>query len=136
MIAEVDVEHPLLVGSEEAVEVAADRGARPGPGEEGREPGADDQEEDAPQRERQEVRAQQAAAVDDGAPGPADAAGRGEVARRQAAENVRQEVVGQVVAHLSGGLGPAWLVDGSEAQAQRFVCFSAGGTDRIFQGLD
>ena len=89
-----------------------------------------------PQRERQEVRAQQAAAVDDGAPGPADAAGRGEVARRQAAENVRQEVVGQVVAHLSGGLGPAWLVDGSEAQAQRFVCFSAGGTDRIFQGLD
>jgi len=98
--AQVDVEHALVVGSEEAVEVAADRGARPGPGEEGREAGAGDQEEDAPQRERQEVRAQQTAAVDDGAPGSADAAGQGEVARRQAAENVRQEVFGQVVAHL------------------------------------
>jgi len=50
-------------------------------------------DEDAAQRVRQEVRAQQPAVVDDGAPGLADAAGRGEAAGCQAAEHGRQHVL-------------------------------------------
>lgn len=52
-------------------------------------------EEDAAQLEREEVRAQQAVAVHDATQRLADAAGRCEVARREAAEDVRHRVVRQ-----------------------------------------
>ena len=52
-------------------------------------------EEDPVEREREEVRPQQAVAVDDGAPAFADAAGRGEAARRETAEDASEDVVRQ-----------------------------------------
>ena len=52
-------------------------------------------EEDPVKREREEVRPQQAVLVDDGAPGFADAAGRGEAARRETAEDASEDVVRQ-----------------------------------------
>ena len=52
-------------------------------------------EEDAAQRERQEIRAQQAVVVDDTSPRLADAAGRGEAAWREATEDAREHVVRQ-----------------------------------------
>ena len=52
-------------------------------------------DEDASERQRQEVWSQQAAGVDHRAPRRADAAGHGEAARREAAENVGQHVVGK-----------------------------------------
>ena len=52
-------------------------------------------EEDPVEREREEVRPQQAVAVDDAAQRLADAAARCDVARREAAEDVRHRVVRQ-----------------------------------------
>jgi len=52
-------------------------------------------DEDAGQRAREELRAQQAVGVDDGAPRLADAPGRGQAARRQAAEDAREHVLRQ-----------------------------------------
>uniref|UniRef100_K3ZL02 Uncharacterized protein n=1 Tax=Setaria italica TaxID=4555 RepID=K3ZL02_SETIT len=52
-------------------------------------------EEDAAQRAREDVGAQQAAVVDDAAPCPADAAGRREVPRSEATEDARDHVVGK-----------------------------------------
>ena len=49
--------------------------------------------EEAVEPEREEVGAEQASGVDDGAPGFADAARRGETARREAAEDVGEQVV-------------------------------------------
>ena len=52
-------------------------------------------DEDAGQRAREELRAQQAVGVDDGAPRPADAPGHGEVPLREAAEDVGEYAVRQ-----------------------------------------
>jgi hypothetical protein len=51
-------------------------------------------EEDALEREREEVRAQEAVVVNGGAPRRAHAAGCGELARREAAEDVQEHVQG------------------------------------------
>jgi hypothetical protein len=50
-------------------------------------------EEDPVQRQREEVRPQQAAFVDDIASGRADTSGRGEAARRESAEDASEDVV-------------------------------------------
>jgi hypothetical protein len=49
----------------------------------------------ATEREGEEVRAHQLVNVDDGMPSLADAAGHGKAARRQAAEHIREQVLGQ-----------------------------------------
>lgn len=49
-------------------------------------------EEDTVEREREEVRPQQAVVVDNGAPAFADTAGHGEAARREMAEDAREDV--------------------------------------------
>lgn len=74
-------------------EVAGDgRGAAGGGGEELRARQHVEIDEYAAQRAREELRAQQPAAVDDSVPGLADdAAGRGEATRRQATEHVRSQ---------------------------------------------
>jgi len=50
--------------------------------------------EEAVEPEWEEVGAEQVSGVDDGAPGFAHAARRGEAARREAAEDVGEQVVG------------------------------------------
>ena len=97
VVADVDDGEAVGVGvaGHRVVEPAGDGGAHGGASEELREPQTVQVEEDAAQRAREEVGAQQAAVVDDAAPRPADAAGRGEAAGREAAEDAREHVVGQ-----------------------------------------
>lgn len=52
-------------------------------------------DDEAGQGAREEVRAQHAVAVDERTPRAADAAGHGQASWRQAAEDVREHVVGQ-----------------------------------------
>jgi hypothetical protein len=52
-------------------------------------------EEDATERDGEQIRAQEAAGVDGGAPGRADAAGHGDPALLKSAEDVGEGVVGQ-----------------------------------------
>jgi len=95
----VAVVHDLREPRDE-IEVAGDRGARRGAGEELRvierviEHGV--VHEDAAHGAREQVSAQQPARVDEVAPRPADAPGHGQAARREAAQDVRDEVVGQL----------------------------------------
>ncbi len=63
-------------------------------GEEFWEPEVIEVDEDAGEREREEIRAQQAAVVDGGPPGRADAPCGGEAAWWEAAEDVSEHVVG------------------------------------------
>ena len=88
----VDVSTKRAGGGQEA-EVPADR--RGGPGEELRELVLVEVDEDAGEREREQVVTQEAVAVDGVAPGPAHAAGCCEPARPDAAEDVRKQVVRQ-----------------------------------------
>lgn len=74
-------------------EHAGDDGARRGAGEEHRMPFIMEVEVDAAEREREEIRAEKATAVDDGLPCLADTAGRGEPTRREAAEDFGEQVV-------------------------------------------
>ena len=108
-IAEPDQEEPVAVALDlvvpvlvvlvfggQEVEVAGDGGGGGrGAGEELRAVQAVEVDEDAGERARKEVRAQQAAVVDEVAPRLADAAARGEAARREAAEDLREHVVRQ-----------------------------------------
>jgi hypothetical protein len=82
-------------GGQEA-EVAADGGSGGiKVGEEFRELVLVEVDEEAGEREREQVGAQHAVAVDSVAPGPADAPGGGEPARRNATEDVGYNVVRQ-----------------------------------------
>jgi len=69
-------------------------GGATGAGEELGQPQHAEVDEYAGQREREELGAQQPVPVDD-VPGLADAATRGQAARRQAAEHVHEHVLGQ-----------------------------------------
>lgn len=86
-------------GRRRVAEVTGDGGG----GEKLREQQHVELDEDAAQRERQELRAQQRVGVDGSAPGLADAAGRGEAARSQAAEHVREQ-------SISSGSCCTWLL--------------------------
>lgn len=85
------------VGEGQEAELAAERGGAGcgGAGEEGRVLVHVEVDEDAAEREREQIRAQEAAGVDGGAPGPAYAAGPGDPARLESAEDVGEHVVGQ-----------------------------------------
>jgi len=91
----VAVVHDLREPRDE-IEVAGDRGARRGAGEELRVIEHGVVHEDAAHGAREQVSAQQPARVDEVAPRPADAPGHGQAARREAAQDVRDEVVGQL----------------------------------------
>jgi hypothetical protein len=85
------------ISGEQVFEVAADRGACRCRGA-GEEFGIDlsvEVDDDAVKIEREEVSAQEAARVDDGVPGLADGAGRGEPAWLETAEHFGEHVVGQ-----------------------------------------
>jgi hypothetical protein len=78
-------------GLRQVIVLAGDGGAvRDGPGrEELRDVVVVEVHEEPTQRQREEIRPQQAAGVDDGEPRLADTPGRGEATRREAAEHVR-----------------------------------------------
>lgn len=88
----------------QVVEPSGDRVARRGTGEELRQTFAVEVDEDAADGEREEVRAQQAACVDDAQQGLAGAAACGEAARRDAAEHIGEQFLGQHLCqiHLDG----------------------------------
>jgi hypothetical protein len=89
----------------QVVELVGDFVLRQGTGEESQSAEVDLlYEEDPVDREREEVRAQQVVGVDGGAPRLADAAGRGNAARVEAAEDASQHVVGKQI-HDSTFLG-------------------------------
>jgi hypothetical protein len=78
------------------LEVAGDGAARRGAGEELRGVERAVVHEDAAPREREQVPAQQPARVDGVAPRPADSPGHGQAPRREAAQDLGGEVVGQL----------------------------------------
>jgi hypothetical protein len=85
------------ISGEQVFKVATDRGACRCRGA-GEEFGIDlsvEVDDDAVKIEREEVSAQEAARVDDGVPGLADGAGRGEPAWLETAEHFGEHVVGQ-----------------------------------------
>ena len=110
------------------VEVAGDRGARRGAGEELRVIERGVVHEDAAHGAREQVRAQQPARVDEVAPRPADAPGHGQAARREAAQDVRDEVVGQLPhdRHLLS----SFLLNGEAARAAAAAGIPGHGSTR------
>jgi hypothetical protein len=90
-----------VIGQE--AEITIDRGVlRGGAREEARPHANPAAEEEAAHRTREDVGKQQAVGVDDGEPRLADAAGRGEVAQQEAAEDVGERVVCQGFRRIHG----------------------------------
>ena len=88
-------------------------------------------EEDPVEREREEVRPQQAVVVDNGAPAFADAAGRGEAGWRETAEDASEDVVGQGQRQghgLIGAYGCCFLLN--QSQRRRAMNMIAGALAR------
>jgi len=93
-------------------------------------------EEDAAHRVRQELREQQPAAVDDGAPRLAHAPGGGEAPRREAAEDFREGVLGQRHAHRFSSSSQPLDRAGEDDQAARRRVLRSEALGEIAEGFD